>query len=110
MCGSGDRAGGSRVSIGRVRSNRFAMEIKPVRLASIYVEPRTIKRLKFLRKLYREASTNGLLPGEVPDKTADEMADDMINQVIEEKFPRVLELERALATVEQTFMRLKDKL
>jgi hypothetical protein len=102
MCGSADRAGDSRVFIGRARSSRFAMEVKPVRSASIYIEHRTLKRLKLLRHLYPE--TSYLPSGDAMDKTADERADEIINQMIEEKYPGVIALEGELAKTEKAFM------
>jgi hypothetical protein len=107
MCGNGDRAGGSPAFIGLAKSDNYAMEIKPMRLASLYVEPRTIKRLKLLGKLYPEKKE--LFPAYQPFdapafKSADERADDILNQVLESTYPRVIALERELALVEKNFI------
>jgi len=82
------------------------MEVKPVRSATIYIEYDTLKRLRLLCRLYPEKlAVDYKSMDMLPDKTADERADNIINQVIEEKFPRVLALEKQLAEVYKEFCR-----
>lgn len=75
-----------------------------LRSASLYVEPHTVKRLNLVRKLYPEKTQPPFPLSEGRDKTIDERADDMLNEMIEQKFPRVIGLEKALAQVEKTFI------
>jgi hypothetical protein len=73
-----------------------------LRSSTLYVEPKTVKRLVVLAKLYPEhvANVSGMTPRE---KTADERGDALINEAIKEKYPRVIELEKELAKTEKDF-------
>lgn len=76
-----------------------------LRSATIYVEPKTVKRLLTLAKLYPERviDLTGGLARAPREKTADERADALLNEVIREKYPKVIELEREVARVETAF-------
>lgn len=78
-----------------------------IRSSTIYVEPKTVKRLLALAKLYPERTTDvsgGMAPRE---KTADERADALLNEVIKEKYGSVIEMERHLAKAEKDFIESK---
>ncbi len=75
-----------------------------IRSSTIYVEPKTVRRLLVLVKLYPERVADigsGMSPRE---KTADERADTLLNEAIKEKFPLVIELEKVLAKAEKDFI------
>jgi hypothetical protein len=74
-----------------------------LRSSTIYVEPKTVKRLLVLAKLYPER-TSDVSGVSLREKTADERADALLNEVIKEKFPAVIELERLLAKTEKDFL------
>jgi hypothetical protein len=74
-----------------------------IRSSTIYVEPKTVRRLILVTKMYpeRTSDVSGISPRE---KTADERADTIINEAIKEKYGAVIELERLLTKTEKDFM------
>jgi hypothetical protein len=78
-----------------------------IRSSTLYVEPKTVRRLLLVVKLYPERVTDigsGMAPRE---KTADERGDALINEAINVKFPKVIELERLLTKTEKDFMEVE---
>jgi hypothetical protein len=75
-----------------------------LRSSTIYVEPKTVKRLLVLAKLYPERTTDISGTGATREKTADERADALLNEAINAKYPKVMELERLLAKTEKDFL------
>ncbi len=75
-----------------------------VRSATLYVEPRTIKRLRLALTLYPKYRTNAET-GIQTVITADELADTLLNETLEYDFPLVTDLEKALAKAEQDFIK-----
>jgi len=75
-----------------------------LRSSTIYVEPKTVRRLLVLVKLYPERVAE-IGSGNAPrEKTADERADAILNEAIKEKYPQVIALEKELAITEKDFM------
>jgi len=74
-----------------------------LRSSTIYVEPKTVRRLILVTKMYPErvVGDSGMATRE---KTADERGDMLLNEAIKEKFPLVIELERELAKTEKEFL------
>jgi hypothetical protein len=74
-----------------------------LRSTTLYVEPKTVRRLLMVTKMYpeRAADISGITGRE---KTADERADTLINEAINVKYPKVIELERLLAKTEKDFL------
>jgi hypothetical protein len=74
-----------------------------LRSSTIYVQPKTVRRLILVAKMYPERTTDvsGISPRE---KTADERADSLINEAINVKFPKVMELEKLLTKTENDFL------
>ncbi len=74
-----------------------------VRSATLYVEPRTIKRLRLALTLYPKYRTNAET-GIQTVITADELADTLLNETLEFDFPLVTDLEKALKQTEKEFI------
>jgi len=75
-----------------------------LRSSTIYVEPKTVRRLLLVVKLYPERSGSEAGMSAPREKTADERADTLINEMIGVKYPKVIELERLLAKTENDFL------
>ncbi len=75
-----------------------------MRSATLYVEPRTIKRLRLALTLYPKYRTNAET-GIQTVITADELADTLLNETLEFDFPLVTDLEKALKNTEQEFIK-----
>jgi hypothetical protein len=74
-----------------------------LRSSTIYVEPKTVRRLILVTKLYPERviGDSGMA---TRDKSADERADSLINEAIGVKYPKVIELEKLLTKTEKDFL------
>jgi hypothetical protein len=75
-----------------------------LRSSTIYVEPRTVRRLILVTKMYPERVTDTSGGMATREKTADERADILINEAINQKYPKVIELERLLTKTEKDFL------
>ena len=77
------------------------------RNATLYVQGKTLQRLRLVRKLYPHYITEkNELAGDMSQRecSIDEMADRIINGAIDDQFPAALALEKEMARVEKEAM------
>jgi hypothetical protein len=72
------------------------------RSITLYIEPKTLKRLRLAIKLYPLKISTGGDP--VRSVTVDELANQLLNEVIVRQFPLVRDLEKVLSQAEQDFL------
>jgi hypothetical protein len=75
-----------------------------LRSSTIYVEPKTVRRLILVTKIYPERTIDSG-GSALREKTADERADTLLNEAINVKYPKVMELEKLLTKTEKDFLK-----
>lgn len=78
-----------------------------MRSVSLYVEPRTIKKLRLALTLYPQYKVDSDT-GIKTIITTDHLADQLVNEAIDTRFPLVNELARELAKTERDFIKNKQ--
>jgi hypothetical protein len=75
------------------------------RNAQLWVQHRTLSRLRSAVKLYPRAGGTNELGMLTSNETADERADRLLNEAIERDYPDVVQMEKEIRQIEANYMK-----